>query len=62
MFERDLVIALADRFRLPAIYSYRFFIKILASYGYEGSEHSRPLRPTLIGCLDRLVTRGVSAD
>ena len=37
---RDLVIALADRFRLPAIYSYRFFIKSggLASYGYEGSE------------------------
>jgi putative ABC transport system substrate-binding protein len=37
---RDLVIALAERFRLPAIYSYRFFIKSggLASYGFEGLE------------------------
>jgi ABC-type uncharacterized transport system substrate-binding protein len=31
---------LADRFRLPTIYSHRFFIKSggLASYGFEGLE------------------------
>jgi ABC-type uncharacterized transport system substrate-binding protein len=37
---RDLIIALAERFRLPAVYSYRFLIKSggLASYGFEGLE------------------------
>src|SRR5690242_20498252 len=37
---RDLVIALAERWRLPAIYSYRFNVKSggLVSYGYEGTE------------------------
>ena len=37
---RDLIIALAERWRLPAIYSYRFNVKSggLVSYGYEGTE------------------------
>ena len=37
---RDLIIALAERWRLPAIYSYRFNVKSggLISYGYEGIE------------------------
>ena len=37
---RDLIIALAERWRLPAIYSYRFNVKSggLVSYGYEGLE------------------------
>jgi putative ABC transport system substrate-binding protein len=37
---RDLIIALAERFRLPAVYSYRFLIKSggLGSYGFEGLE------------------------
>jgi putative tryptophan/tyrosine transport system substrate-binding protein len=37
---RDLIIALAERWRLPAIYSYRFNVKSggLVSYGYEGIE------------------------
>jgi putative ABC transport system substrate-binding protein len=37
---RDLVIALAERWRVPAIYSYRFNVKSggLVSYGYEGTE------------------------
>src|SRR5262245_43686671 len=36
---RDLIIALAERWRLPAIYSYRFNVKSggLVSYGYEGT-------------------------
>ena len=37
---RDLVISLAERLRLPAVYPYRFFIKSggLVSYGFEGLE------------------------
>jgi ABC-type uncharacterized transport system substrate-binding protein len=37
---RDLIIALAERFRLPAIYSYRFFVISggLFSFGFEGIE------------------------
>jgi putative tryptophan/tyrosine transport system substrate-binding protein len=37
---RDVVIALVERWRLPAIYSYRFNVKSggLVSYGYEGTE------------------------
>jgi putative ABC transport system substrate-binding protein len=37
---RDLIIALAERWRLPAIYSYRFNVMSggLVSYGYEGLE------------------------
>jgi putative tryptophan/tyrosine transport system substrate-binding protein len=37
---RDLIIALAEQWRLPAIYSYRFNVKSggLVSYGYEGLE------------------------
>jgi putative ABC transport system substrate-binding protein len=37
---RDLIIALAERWRLPAIYSYRFNVKSggLVSYGYERLE------------------------
>jgi putative ABC transport system substrate-binding protein len=37
---RDLIITLAERWRLPAIYSYRFNVKSggLVSYGYEGIE------------------------
>jgi putative ABC transport system substrate-binding protein len=37
---RDLIIALAERWRLPAIYSYRFNVKSggLVSYRYEGLE------------------------
>ena len=47
---RDLIIALAERWRLPAIYSYRFNVKSggLVSYGYEGIDNfSRrlPSRP-----------------
>lgn len=38
--KRDLVISLAERLRLPAIYAYRFFTKSggLVSYGFEGIE------------------------
>jgi putative ABC transport system substrate-binding protein len=38
--QRDLIIALAERWRLPAIYSFRFNVKSggLVSYGYEGLE------------------------
>jgi len=38
--QRDLIIALAERWRMPAIYSYRFNVKSggLVSYGYEGTE------------------------
>ena len=37
---RDLIITLAERWHLPAIYSYRFNVKSggLVSYGYEGIE------------------------
>ena len=37
---RDLIISLAERWRLPAINSYRFNVKSgdLVSYGYEGTE------------------------
>jgi len=37
---RDLIIALAERWHLPAVYSYRFNVKSggLVSYGYEGLE------------------------
>lgn len=37
---RDLIIALAEQWRLPAIYSYRFNVKSggLVSYGFEGLE------------------------
>jgi len=37
---RDLIISLAERWRLPAIYSYRFNVKSggLVSFGYEGLE------------------------
>jgi len=37
---RDLIIALAEQWRLPAIYSYRFNVESggLVSYGYEGLE------------------------
>jgi putative tryptophan/tyrosine transport system substrate-binding protein len=37
---RDLVIALAERWRMPSIYSYRFIVEIggLVSYGYEEVE------------------------
>ena len=37
---RDLIISLAERWRMPAVYSYRFNVKSggLVSYGYEGTE------------------------
>jgi putative ABC transport system substrate-binding protein len=37
---RDLIIALAEKLRLPTIYAYRFFVKSggLISYGFEGIE------------------------
>ena len=37
---RDLIIALAERWRMPAVYSCRFNVKSggLVSYGYEGTE------------------------
>jgi len=57
---RDLIVALAARYRLPAVYSYRFFVTVggLISYGPEFVDQYR----RAAGYVDRILKGAKPAD
>ena len=57
---RDLIISLAARHRLPAVYSFRFFVTVggLISYGTDSVDPSRQAA----GYVDRILKSEKPAD
>jgi putative tryptophan/tyrosine transport system substrate-binding protein len=57
---RDLIISLAAQHRLPAVYSYRFFVTVggLISYGPDYVDQYRQAA----GCVDRILKGEKPAD
>jgi putative ABC transport system substrate-binding protein len=57
---RDLIIALAARYKLPAIYYRRYYVKVggLISYGYDIVDHFR----RAAGYVDRILNGEKPAD